>query len=129
VGSQSFGRELCPPRPFDQQPLEATATISACREAWRADSDPRWRTDALRAFGWFLGRNDLSIQLVDVESGSCSDGLHPDRANENRGAESVVSWLLALIEIRELYRVGNRTMRPKAVRESRFEQPSTSTTH
>jgi glycosyltransferase involved in cell wall biosynthesis len=130
VGSQSFGEELCAPRPFDQQPVEATATISACREAWRADSDPRWRVDALRAFGWFLGRNDLSIPLVDVDSGSCSDGLHPDRANENRGAESVLSWLLALIEIRELYRVGNPAMRPKAVRESRVDAPgTTSTTH
>ena len=83
----------------------------------------------MRAFSWFLGRNDLSIPLVDVESGSCSDGLHPDRANENRGAESVVSWLLALTEIRELYRIGNPAMKPKAIRESRFEAPATSTTH
>ena len=129
VGSQSFGEEMRPPRPFDQQPLEATATISACRAAWRADSDPRWRADALRAFSWFLGRNDLSVALVDVETGSCSDGLHPDRANENRGAESVLSWLLALIEIREMYRLGNPAMKPKAVRESRFDAPNTLTTH
>jgi len=129
VGSHSFGEEMCQPRPFDQQPLEATATISACRAAWRADPDPRWRADALRAFSWFLGRNDLSISLVDVETGSCSDGLHPDRANENRGAESVVSWLLALIEIREMYRVGNPAMKPKAVRESRLDAPTASTTH
>jgi hypothetical protein len=125
VGSQSFGEELRAPRPFDQQPLEATATISACRAAWRADADPRWRADALRAFSWFLGRNDLSIPLVDVETGSCSDGLHPDRANENRGAESVVSWLLALTEIRELYRVGNPAMKPKVIREQRIDAPTT----
>ena len=129
VGSQGFGEEMCPPRPFDQQPLEATATISACRAAWRADPDPRWRADALRAFSWFLGRNDLSMSLVDVEAGSCSDGLHPDRANENRGAESVVSWLLALIEILEMYRFGTPAMKPKAVRESRFVAPTTLTTH
>jgi len=129
VGSQSFGEEMRLPRPFDQQPLEATATISACRAAWRADPDPRWRADALRAFSWFLGRNDLSVSLVDVETGSCSDGLHPDRANENRGAESVVSWLLALIEIREMYRLGNPATKPKAVRESRFDAPNTLTTH
>ena len=129
VGSQSFGEELSAPHPFDQQPLEATATISACRAAWRADCDPKWRADALRAFSWFLGRNDLSIPLVDVEAGSCSDGLHPDRANQNRGAESVVSWLLALTEIRELYRVGNPAMRPTAIRESRVDAPYKPTTH
>jgi len=129
VGSQGFGEEMCKPRPFDQQPLEAAATISACRAAWRADPDPRWRVDALRAFSWFLGRNDLSIPLVDVDAGSCSDGLHPDRANENRGAESVVSWLLALTEIRELHRLGNPAMKPKVIRESRLDAPTTSTTH
>lgn len=129
VGSQSFGEELRAPRAFDQQPLEATATISACRAAWRADPEPRWRADALRAFSWFLGRNDLSIPLVDVETGSCSDGLHPDRANENRGAESVVSWLLALTEIRELYRVGNPAMKPKVIREARIDASNSSVTH
>lgn len=128
VGSKTFGEELRTPQAFDQQPLEAAATISACRAAWRADPDPRWRADTLRAFSWFLGRNDLSISLVDVDAGSCSDGLHPDRANENRGAESVVSWLLALAEVRELYRVGNPAMKPKVVPESR-ESPTTSITH
>jgi glycosyltransferase involved in cell wall biosynthesis len=129
VGSKSFGEELRTPQPFDQQPLEATATISACRAAWRADSDPRWRADALRAFSWFLGRNDLSIPLVDVEAGSCSDGLHPDRANENRGAESVVSWILALVEIRELYRVGNPALKPKVVQDSGPGAPTRSLIH
>lgn len=129
VGSHGFGEERSPPRPFDQQPLEATATISACRAAWSADPDPRWRADALRAFSWFLGRNDLSIPLIDIETGSCSDGLHPDRANENRGAESVISWLLALVEIRALYRVGNPAMKPKVIRESRTHSPNTTTTH
>jgi glycosyltransferase involved in cell wall biosynthesis len=104
VGSQSFGNKRTPPRAFDQQPLDATATISACLAAWRADGDFQWRGAAQRAFEWFLGRNDLSILLVDPETGSCRDGLHPNRANENRGGESVVSYLLGLAEIRRLAR-------------------------
>lgn len=102
VGSQSFGAQRLHPQPFDQQPLEATATIAACVAAWRADGDPAWRAEATRAFAWFLGRNDLSLPLVDLETGSCRDGLHPDRANENRGAESAVSYLLGLAQMREL---------------------------
>jgi glycosyltransferase involved in cell wall biosynthesis len=110
VGSQSFGDKRMQPRAFDQQPLEATATISACLAAWRADGDVTWKTHAARAFAWFLGSNDLLSPLVDLETGSCRDGLHPDRANENRGGESVVSYLLSLAEIRQLARVvGNRT--------------------
>jgi hypothetical protein len=104
VGSQSFGDRRQQPRAFDQQPLEATATIAACLAAWHADGDPAWRAHAVRAFAWFLGSNDLSISLIDLETGSCRDGLHPGRANENRGAESVVSYLLGLAQIRRLDR-------------------------
>jgi hypothetical protein len=94
VGSHGFGDVLSPPRAFDQQPLEAAATVAACCAAWRADSDIKWRADALRAFAWFLGSNDLSTPLVDVATGSCCDGLHPDRSNENCGGESVVCFML-----------------------------------
>lgn len=111
VGSESFGERLSPPKAFDQQPLEATATISACLAAWRADGDAQWRTEAVRAFAWFMGENDLSTPLVDLETGACRDGLHRDRPNENRGGESVVSYLLSLAEIRQLSRMSGD--RPK----------------
>jgi glycosyltransferase involved in cell wall biosynthesis len=116
IGSETFGDRRKPPRPFDQQPLEATATISACLAAWRADGDPKWKADAGRAFAWFLGSNDLSTSLVDLETGSCRDGLHPDRANENRGGESVVSYLLGLAEIRALARLGGSRTQPAPLR-------------
>jgi glycosyltransferase involved in cell wall biosynthesis len=106
VGTESFGDRRTPPQAFDQQPLEATATISACLAAWRADGDAEWKADAARAFAWFHGSNDLSLPLVDLETGSCRDGLHPDRPNENRGGESVVSYLLGASEIRQIARHG-----------------------
>jgi glycosyltransferase involved in cell wall biosynthesis len=105
VGTNSFGQLRQRPEAFDQQPVEAAATISACLTAWRADEDAEWPTEALRAFEWFLGENDLQVALTDPETGSCSDGLHPDRANGNRGAESVLSYLLGLVEIRQLKRM------------------------
>src|SRR4029077_13661557 len=102
VGTQGFGDQRHAPQAFDQQPLEATAASSACLAAWRADGDLEWRADAARVFAWFLGSNDLALPLVDVDTGSCRDGLHRDRPNENRGGESVVSYLLSLAEIRQL---------------------------
>jgi hypothetical protein len=105
VGTASFGEQRQHPRAFDQQPVEATATIAACLTAWRADGDAEWKAMATRVFAWFLGSNDLAVALVDPHTGSCRDGLHPDRANENRGGESVVSYLLGLAEIRQLARV------------------------
>jgi glycosyltransferase involved in cell wall biosynthesis len=105
VGTRSFGRLREKPEAFDQQPVEASATISACLTAWRADDGAEWPIEALRAFQWFLGENDLRTALADLKTGSCLDGLHPDRSNENKGAESVLSYLLSLVEIRQLKRM------------------------
>jgi hypothetical protein len=82
--------------------LEACATIAACIAAQGVDPGSSWRAEAERAFAWFLGANDLGIELADVATGSCRDGLHPDRANENRGAESVLSFLLSLADMQRL---------------------------
>ncbi len=101
VGSDSFGNSHLAPAQFDQQPVEAAAAISACLAAFRADDGEEWSAGALSAFAWFQGKNDQGKTLVDPESGSCSDGLHPDRVNENKGAESVLSYLLGLGEIRQ----------------------------
>ncbi|MDP9838695.1 glycosyltransferase involved in cell wall biosynthesis [Neorhizobium huautlense] len=108
VGSDGFSDIGMPPQRFDQQPLEAAATISACLVASRADRHPEWKDHAELALAWFLGKNDLSLPLVDTETGSCRDGLHRARANENRGAESLLSYLLGLVEFRELTRASSQ---------------------
>src|SRR6266404_1092114 len=85
---------------FDQQPIEAQASISASLEAYRMTGEGRWHREAESAFDWFLGRNDLHLSLYDPSTGGCRDGLHPDRMNQNEGAESTLAFLLALLEIR-----------------------------
>lgn len=105
VGSQGFlliSRET--PLGFDQQPVEACATIAACLQASLADPSPSWHVEAHKAFAWFTGANDLGLPLVDIATGGCRDGLHPDRANENRGAESLLSYLLSLCDMRQFER-------------------------
>ncbi len=85
---------------FDQQPIEAHATVAACLAAWRATGDDKWRREAERAFDWFLGRNDLKTPLYDPVTGGCRDGLHVERANQNMGAESTLCFLMSLLELR-----------------------------
>jgi hypothetical protein len=85
---------------FDQQPVEACGMVSACLDAQRLTGDAEWAEHAQRAFGWFLGQNQLQQSLYDPRTGGCRDGLHADRANENQGAESTLSFLLALLEMR-----------------------------
>jgi glycosyltransferase involved in cell wall biosynthesis len=102
VGSNGFWRRGEAPALFDQQPVEAHAMISACADAYRATQDQAWLTHARRAFEWFLGSNDLSLSLYDPLTGGCRDGLHVDRVNQNQGAESTLSFLLALLEMKQL---------------------------
>ena len=102
IGSQGFYRRNGEKARFDQQPLEAAGAVSACLQAYRVTGDSRWRGEAWSAFNWFLGDNDLQLPLYDSATGGCRDGLHPDRANENQGAESTLSFLMALLEMRAL---------------------------
>ena len=85
---------------FDQQPVEAQAMVSACLEAYRVTSDAFWYEQAHRAFDWFLGWNDLGLELYSAGTGGCRDALHVDRVNGNEGAESTLAFLLALAEMR-----------------------------
>lgn len=85
---------------FDQQPVEVHATIAACIEARRITGDDRWMEDARKQFNWFVGQNHLEKSVYDMSSGGCRDGIHPDRLNENQGAESTLSFLMALVEMR-----------------------------
>jgi glycosyltransferase involved in cell wall biosynthesis len=100
IGTKGFFERGMKPAVFDQQPVDACATVSACMHAFRATGDHRWADHARRAFTWFLGQNQLQQALYDPLSGGCRDALHADRMNENEGAESTLSFLLALMDMR-----------------------------
>jgi len=102
IGAHGFYHQGGERARFDQQPIEAAGAVSACLQAYRVTGDGRWRNEAWSAFHWFLGNNDLQLPLYDSVTGGCRDGLHPDRANENQGAESTLSFLMALVEMRSL---------------------------
>ena len=100
IGSNGFYRRGGERARFDQQPVEAQAMVSACLAAHRVTGDKNWHKEARRAFDWFLGRNDLNLPIYDPTTGGCRDGLHPDRPNENQGAESSLAFLQAVLELR-----------------------------
>jgi hypothetical protein len=88
------GWRLGEPRPgFDQQPIEVSALAEACWRAYAVTGNRDWLTPIERAVAWFAGANDLGLALYDPTSGGGSDGLHADRINENRGAESTLAGL------------------------------------
>jgi hypothetical protein len=89
VGSNGFYVKGGPKARFDQQPVEASAMVSACLDARRVTSDESWAAHARHAFDWYLGQNELQEALCDASTGGC----------RNQGAESTVSFLLALLEM------------------------------
>jgi glycosyltransferase involved in cell wall biosynthesis len=121
IGSQGFYRQGGHKARFDQQPIEAAGAVSACLEAYRVTGDSRWRNEAWSAFNWFLGDNDLQLPLYDSATGGCRDGLHPERANQNQGAESTLSFLTALLEMRAIEHPEDRSESPVL---ERYKDPS-----
>src|SRR5450432_203187 len=112
IGSNGFYRRNGARAEFDQQPIESQTTISACLEAYRSTADPWWYEQAQSAFDWFLGWNDLGLEVYCHQTGGCRDGLHADRGNENQGAESMLAFLLSLAEMRLIQNTATGIPRP-----------------
>jgi glycosyltransferase involved in cell wall biosynthesis len=102
IGNQGFYPRGGNRARFDQQPIEARATISACIDAFHLTGQRWWKQEAIRAFEWFLGRNDVGTALYDPLSGGCCDGLSTEGPSANQGAESTLVFLLSLAELRLL---------------------------
>jgi glycosyltransferase involved in cell wall biosynthesis len=120
IGSRGFYRKDGSQARFDQQPVEAGAAVSAYLAAFDVTGDEHWREEAWIAFNWFLGGNDLEVALYDSTTGGCRDGLHPERVNENQGAESMLSFLMAQTEMRLLH---NRLSATSPVTARRADTP------
>jgi glycosyltransferase involved in cell wall biosynthesis len=101
IGSMGFYRRNGDIAYFDQQPVEVYSLISACLDAYRTTKDFTWYNSASQAFEWFFGRNAVGLPVYDSETGGCRDGLQIDRLNENQGAESTLSFIQSLLEIRQ----------------------------
>ena len=101
VGCETFGKPYAQ-LPFDQQPLEAWAAVEAAASAYRASGQEAWLRHAESAYRWYFGANDRGLPLADLSSGRCRDGLTPQGANQNCGAESILAFQLAHYAVRAL---------------------------
>ena len=102
IGSQGFYRKGGEKARFDQQPIEAAGAVSACLKPIASPVTAAGGEKPGRPSTGFLATTICNLPLYDSVTGGCRDGLHPDRANENQGAESTLSFLMALLEMRSL---------------------------
>ena len=89
---------------FDQQPVDAGAMVECHLSAFKATRRRDFLEKAFLSFEWFLGKNMLAKALYNEANGSCFDGLGKEALNSNQGAESVLAFLLARIELEKFKR-------------------------
>jgi hypothetical protein len=87
---------------YDQQPIEAAATADACAAAAAVTGDDAWDAPLFQAIAWFLGDNDGGAVMYDPLTGGGYDGLTPEGANLNQGAESTLALVSTLQHARAL---------------------------
>jgi hypothetical protein len=96
----------------DEQPIDAAAFVLAFHGAYLATGDSRYLARMRESFEWFLGANRLGLSLYDFSTAGCRDGLEASGVNENQGAESTLSFLLALLTMLEPAEAGADGVRP-----------------
>jgi len=105
VGSRGWYKRGGVRAQYDQQPIDAAAMVLAYQSAYRVTREKDYLIKMRRAFGWFLGENDMGMSLYDHETKGCADGLLPEGVSLNQGGESTVSFLMALLAMIEEYEI------------------------
>jgi len=88
---------------FAQQPLDALAMVLMYNQAFTLTKDKEYLNKLFTSFMWFLGENDLRINLYDFETCGCCDGLEEYGVNRNQGAESTLAYLISHLTVLQAF--------------------------
>ncbi len=99
IGNKGWYEKGAEKATFDQQAIDAMGLVEACCQAYHLTGEEKWLKEALNSLYWFLGRNDLNVQIYNFETGGCFDGLEAHGVNPNQGAESTLAWLISLMTV------------------------------
>jgi hypothetical protein len=88
---------------FAQQPIDAMAMVLMFHKAFRLTKDKEYLNKLFTSFMWFLGDNDLRMNLYDFETKGCCDGLEIYGVNRNQGAESTLAYNISYLTVLQAY--------------------------
>jgi len=87
---------------FDQQPIEAGSMVEVYVLAYKMTKKRKYKKLAETSMNWYFGKNISNVEMVDQKTGGVFDGLEKNKANLNRGAEALLSYLIAVKEIEKI---------------------------
>jgi glycosyltransferase involved in cell wall biosynthesis len=99
IGNQKWYRKGGERAYFAQQPLDTMAMVLMFYQAFIATNDKQYLNQMYTSFMWFLGENDLRMNLYDFETSGCCDGIEEYGINRNQGAESSLAYLISHLRI------------------------------
>lgn len=96
VGSEGWYPRNGARAEFDQLPVEAGSAVEALAAAARATNSSRYWDLTLHALKWYHGSNLRKVSVYEAKTGACYDGITRQGLNQNKGAESALSYILAV---------------------------------
>ena len=88
---------------FAQQPIDAMAMVLMYHQAFVLTGIREYLEMLFTSFMWFLGENDLRMNLYDYETKGCCDGFEDYGVNRNQGAESSLAYLISHLTVLQAY--------------------------
>jgi hypothetical protein len=89
---------------YAQQPVDAMAMVLMYQQAFVVTKNKDYLDKLCTSFLWFLGENDLRMNLYDFETKGCCDGFESYGVNRNQGAESSLAYLISRLTILQAYK-------------------------
>lgn len=99
IGNEEWFKKDGERSEFAQQPIDAMGMVLMFREAYNISNDKNYLSKLFKSFKWFLGENDLRMNLYNHETKGCFDGLESYGVNQNQGAESTLAYLISYLTV------------------------------
>ncbi|MBR9978858.1 MAG: glycosyl transferase, partial [Bacteroidetes bacterium] len=94
---------------FAQQPVDALAMVLMYNQAFHITGERDYLNRLFTCFMWFLGENDIRMNLFDFETQGCCDGIERYGVNRNQGAESSLAYLISHLVVMEAFEAFEQT--------------------
>ena len=103
VGNKEWYKKDGERSKFAQQPIDAQAMVLMYQQAFHITKNKEYLNKLYTSFMWFLGENDLRMNLYDFETKGCCDGFENYGVNRNQGAESSLAYLISHLTVLQAY--------------------------